>query len=110
VKTGRIVMLGVSSEKRDRHFPEVPAIAETYPGFRTVTWNGLVAPAGTPRDIIERLSSESQKAMKDPVMIKRLETMGVDAYGSTPADFADTIRRDFEIYRDVVKAIGLKQG
>ena len=109
-KGGRIVMLGVSSEKRDRHFPDVPAIAETFPGFRTVTWNGLVAPAGTPRDIIDRLAAESQKATKETVVMKRLEAMGVDAYGSTPADFADTIRRDFEIYRDVVKTIGLKQG
>ena len=110
VKSGRIAMLGVSSEKRDRHFPDVPAIAETFPGFRTITWNGLVAPAGTPRDIIERLSAESQKAMKDPAVIKRLDSMGVDAYGSTPADFADTIRRDFEIYREAVKIIGLKPG
>ena len=110
VKSGRVAMLGVSSEKRDRHFPDVPAIAETFPGFRTITWNGLVAPAGTPRDIIERLSSESQKAMKDPAVIKRLDTMGVDAYGSTPADFADTIRRDFEIYREAVKIVGLKPG
>ena len=110
VKSGRIVMLAVSSEKRDRHFPDVPAIAETFPGFRTITWNGLVAPAATPRDIIERLSAESQKAMKDPAVIKRLDTMGVDAYGSTPAEFAETIRKDFEIYREAVKIIGLKPG
>jgi tripartite-type tricarboxylate transporter receptor subunit TctC len=109
-KSGRIVMLAVSSEKRHKDFPDVPAIAETFPGFRTLTWNGLVAPAATPRDIIERLSAESQKAMKDPAVIRRLEVMGVEAYGSTPADFADTIRNDFETYRDVVKAIGLKLG
>ena len=109
-KSGRVAMLAVSSEQRDRHFPDVPAIAETFPGFRTITWNGLVAPAATPRDIIERLSAETQKAMKDPAVIKRLDTMGVDAYGSTPADFADTIRKDFEVYREAVKMIGLKPG
>ena len=110
VKSGRVAMLGVSSEKRDRHFPDVPAIAETFPGFRTITWNGLVAPAATPREIIERLSAEAQKAMKDPAVIKRLDTMGVDAYGSTPAEFADTIRKDFEVYREAVKIVGLKPG
>lgn len=110
VKSGRVAMLGVSSEKRDRHFPDVPAIAETFPGFRTITWNGLVAPAATPREVIERLSAEAQKAMKDPAVIKRLDTMGVDAYGSTPAEFADTIRKDFEVYREAVKIVGLKQG
>jgi len=70
-KSGRIAMLAVSSEKRDRHFPDVPAIAETYPGFRTITWNGLVAPAATPRDIIERLSAESQKAAMARVPLRR---------------------------------------
>lgn len=110
VKSGRVAMLGVSSEKRDRHFPDVPAIAETFPGFRTITWNGLVAPAATPREVIERLSAEAQKAVKDPAVIKRLDTMGVDAYGSTPAEFADAIRKDFEVYREAVKIVGLKPG
>ena len=68
-KSGRIVLLGVSSEKRDKKLPDIPAIAETLPGFNTVTWNGLMAPAGTPLAVIERLSAECQKAMKDPVAI-----------------------------------------
>ncbi len=109
-RSGRITLLGVSSEKRDPKLPEVPAIAETLPGFRTVTWNGLMAPAGTPQPIIERLSAECQKAMKDPSAIDRLGKMGVDAYGSTPAEFAETIRSDYETYRQAVKAAGLTPG
>lgn len=109
-KTGRITLLGITSEKRDTKLPDVPAIAETLPGFNTVTWNGLMAPAGTPQAIIERLSAECQKAMRDPAAIERLAKMGVDAYGSTAAEFANTIRRDFEMYREAVKATGLTPG
>lgn len=109
-KTGRITLLGITSEKRDSKLPDVPAIAETLPGFNTVTWNGLMAPAGTPQAIIERLSAECQKAMRDPAAIERLAKMGVDAYGSTAAEFANTIRRDFEMYREAVKATGLTPG
>jgi tripartite-type tricarboxylate transporter receptor subunit TctC len=109
-KSGRITLLGVSSEKRDKKLPDLPAIAETLPGFVSGTWNGLLAPAGTPPAIIERLSAECQKAMKDPVAIERLAKMGVDAYGSTPAEFAHTIRKDFEMYRDAAKAIGITPG
>lgn len=109
-KTGRITLLGVSSEKRDPKLPDVPAIAETLPGFRTVTWNGLMAPAGTPKSIIDRLSAECQRAMRDPSVIDRLEKMGVDAYGSTAAEFAETLRSDYEIYRQAVKAAGLTAG
>jgi len=109
-KTGRITLLGVSSEKRDRKLPDVPAIAETLPGFNTVTWNGLMAPVGTPPAIIERLSAECQTAMRDPVAIERLVKIGVDAYGSTAAEFAAAIRKDFEMYREAVKATGLTPG
>jgi len=109
-KSGRIILLGVSSEKRDTKLPDLPAIAETLPGFTSGTWNGLLAPAGTPPAIIERLSAECQKAMRDPAVIERLVKMGVDAYGSTPAEFAITIRKDFEMYRDAAKAIGLTPG
>ena len=109
-KTGRITLLGVTSEKRDRTLPGVPAIAETLPGFNTVTWNGLMAPAGTPPAIIERLAAECQKAMRDPVAIERLVKMGVDAHGSTAAEFTNTLRKDFEMYREAVKATGLTPG
>lgn len=108
--SGRITLLGVSSETRDKKLPDLPAIAETIPGFRSGTWNGLLAPTGTPQAVIERLSAECQKAMKDPAVIERLAKMGVDAYGSTPAEFASAIRRDYEAYRSGAKAIGITPG
>lgn len=107
-KSGRVNILGVSTDKRDRQLPDTPAITETYNGFRTVTWNGLVAPAGTPRDILDRIALEIQKGLKDPQLVDRLHRIGVDPWGSTPAEFSDAIRKDYELYRDVVKTAGIK--
>ena len=109
-RAGRMVMLGVSSDKRDRQLPKVPAIAESYPGFRTVTWNGLVAPAGTPSDIVYRVANEVQKATRDQAVTQRLLKIGVDPAGSTPAEFVDTIKKDYDYYREAVKHAGLKAG
>ena len=107
---GRVVMLGVSSPGRDKQLPEMPPIADTYPNFRTVTWNGLVAPAGTPREAIDRVSSEANKAAKDPATAERFLKIGVEPWGSTPEEFADSIRKDFEQYRDVIRSANIKAG
>ncbi len=109
-KTGRVLLLAVSSARRDKALPDLPAISELYPGFAAVGWNALLAPAGTPRDIIDRLSQEVQKAMRDAAMIERLGQMAVDAIGSTPQELADTLRQDFKVYGEVVKAAGLSGG
>jgi tripartite-type tricarboxylate transporter receptor subunit TctC len=107
-RSGKIRLLGVSSEKRAPQLPEVPAIAEFYAGFRTLTWNGLLAPAGTPPAVIARASTEVQKAVRDPAVAERLQRIGVDPLGSTPAEFAETIRVDSVIWQEAIKAAGLK--
>ena len=109
-KTGRLLLLAVSSAKRDKALPALPAISETYPGFSAVGWNVLLAPAGTPRDIVDRLAQEVQKAVRDPAMIARFEQMAVDAVGSTPQELAETLRQDYKLYGEVVKAAGLSGG
>lgn len=107
-QSGKIKLLGISSEKRAPQLPDVPAIAETFPGFRTLTWNGLLAPSGTPRPIVERLSGEVQKAVRDPVVIDRLTKIGVDPLGSTPAEFARNIKADIALWRGAITAAGIK--
>jgi tripartite-type tricarboxylate transporter receptor subunit TctC len=107
-QSGRIKLLGISSEKRTPQLPDVPAIAETFPGFRTLTWNGLLAPVGTPRPVVERLSAEVQKAVRDPVVIDRFTKIGVDPLGSTPAEFAKNIAADISLWRDAINAAGIK--
>ncbi len=108
-KSGKITLLAVSSEKRLLQFPDLPAIAEFFPGFRTVVWNGLLAPAGTPREIVDRLAQEVVKATREPGVIERLNKVGVDALGNTPAEFAELIKNDAPLWRDAVDAAGIKQ-
>ena len=109
-KTGRVLLIAVSSARRDKALPDLPAISESYAGFAAVGWNAMLAPVGTPREIVDRLSAEVQKAVRDPAMIIRLEQMAVDAVGSTPQELAETLRADYKIYGDVVKAAGLAGG
>jgi tripartite-type tricarboxylate transporter receptor subunit TctC len=108
-QAGKVRLLGISSLKRDPRLPDVPTIAESgYPDFRTVTWNGLVAPAKTPKEIIERLSAELQKAAKEPAYVERLQKLGVDSVGSTPEQFARTIRQDVTFWGNAAKAANVK--
>jgi tripartite-type tricarboxylate transporter receptor subunit TctC len=89
-RAGKITIIGVSSEKRLREIPDVPAIAETYPGFNLYSWNGLLAPAGTPRDIVERLARE------------------VTRIGIALDEFAELVRREHPLWVEVVKTAGIK--
>ena len=107
-KSGKIVLLGVSSERPTPQLPEVPAIAETYPGFRSGTWNGYLAPTGTPPAIIERLAQEVAKTVREPATAERLRSIGVEPLGNTPAQFAEHVRRDAPVWRDAVNAAGIK--
>ncbi len=108
-KSGKIRMLAVTGEKRMPQLPDLPALAEFYPGFRTIVWNGLLAPAATPRQIIDRVAQEVAKAAREPGIIERLNKMGIDALGNTPAEFAARIRSEVPLWRDAVNAAGIKQ-
>jgi tripartite-type tricarboxylate transporter receptor subunit TctC len=107
VGTDKLRLLGISSESRIAQLPQVPAIAELYPGFRAVTWNGLFAPTGTPPAIIERLAAAVAKAMKDPEFVDRLQKIGIEPTPGTPATFAETLRADYALWRDVIAQAGI---
>jgi len=106
-KAGKLKLLGITAERRNAALPDVPAIAELYPGFKAETWNGLLAPAGLPRPVVDRLAQEMQKAMKDPAFLDRLAKMGLDPVPTTPAEFGASIRSEYAMWRDVIKAAGL---
>ncbi|HEY6241936.1 MAG TPA: tripartite tricarboxylate transporter substrate binding protein [Burkholderiales bacterium] len=108
-KSGKIRLLAVSGEKRAPQLPDLPAIAELYPGFRSDTWNGLLAPAATPKAIIDHIAQETVKVAHEAGAIERLNKIGVDAVGSTPAEFAAQIRNEAPMWRDAVNAAGIKQ-
>jgi tripartite-type tricarboxylate transporter receptor subunit TctC len=73
-----IRFLAVSSGKRSARLPDVPSIAETYPGYNAVSWTGMLAPAGTPQPIIDKLASEMANAAKDPKFVELLQNNGID--------------------------------
>ena len=109
VKSGAIRMLAVSSEQRMPQIPDVPTIAELgFPGYKAVTWNGLAAPAATPRPIVDKIAGEIAKASKDPAFIKRLEGYGADPSGITPKQFAELIAADTKQWAEAVRIAGVK--
>jgi tripartite-type tricarboxylate transporter receptor subunit TctC len=106
--SGAVRLLAVSSERRAPQIPNVPTVAESgFPGFNVLTWNGLVAPAGTPKAVVDLLAKEITEAARDPKFIERLESYGVDPVGNTPAEFAKTIVTDVALWADAVKMTGL---
>jgi tripartite-type tricarboxylate transporter receptor subunit TctC len=107
--TGKLKVFAVSGEKRAPQLPQVPTVAEQgYPGFRTVTWNGYIAPAGTPKDVIERISREIAAGCKDTAFAGRLSKIGVDAVCSSPAEFEKAVREDLAVWKEAVQAAGMK--
>jgi len=106
-QSGKIRLLGVSSAKRTPQLPDVPAIAESYPGFNTGTWNGYLAPSGTPNTIIDELAQAIAKAVRERATAERLRKIGVEPLGNTPAEFAELLKRDAPMWRDAVKAAGI---
>jgi tripartite-type tricarboxylate transporter receptor subunit TctC len=102
-------VFAVSGERRAPQLPEVPTVAEQgYPGFRTLTWNGYVAPAATPREIVERVAREIAAGCKDAAFVERLNRIGVDAVCSSPDEFSQAIREDLNTWKEAVQAAGMK--
>jgi tripartite-type tricarboxylate transporter receptor subunit TctC len=109
VAGGRLLPLAVTSPKRMASLPDVPTIAESgYPGFEAATWSGLVAPAGTPKAIIDLLSAEANKALGNAEMAKKLAEDGSTPLGGTPQQFADFIKSEIVKWGAVVREAGIK--
>lgn len=110
VTAGRIRLLAVSSSERIPQIPTLPTVSESgFPKFRTLTWNGLMAPAGTPKDVISRIAVEVARAVKDPKTLEHLANYGVDPLGSTPEEFAAMIASDISLWAEAVKIAGVKE-
>jgi tripartite-type tricarboxylate transporter receptor subunit TctC len=102
-------LLAVSSEQRAAQIADVPSVSESgYPGFNVVTWNGLMAPAGTPKPIIDRMATDMNRAVKDPKFAQRLIAYGADPLGSSPAEFADLINKELPLWVEAVEIAGVK--
>ncbi|MFN0162774.1 MAG: Bug family tripartite tricarboxylate transporter substrate binding protein [Burkholderiales bacterium] len=108
VRAGRLRALALTSLKRSPAAPELPTIAESYPGFYADAWSGLFAPKGTPHAIVLRLSAETQRILKLPEVAERLAGLGAEPVGSTAAEFAAHVRREIAKWAQVVKASGAR--
>jgi tripartite-type tricarboxylate transporter receptor subunit TctC len=105
-KDARMRLLGVTSLKRSAFLPGVPPIAESVPGYEFDSWFGLLAPARTPKGVIERINAEVAKLLRDPVILARLANQGVEPRPLSPDAFERLIREDYEEMAKVVKAVG----
>jgi tripartite-type tricarboxylate transporter receptor subunit TctC len=109
LKDGKVRMLAISTLKRSPQTPDVPTVAESgIPGYDFVAEIGMLAPAGTPREVVARLSSEVAKVVKQPDVAQRFRQLGIDAVGSTPEAYGQINEADYEKYAAIVKATGVK--
>jgi tripartite-type tricarboxylate transporter receptor subunit TctC len=108
IKSGKIRAIGVTSIKRVSALPDVPTVAETLPGFQSSQWFGILAPAGTPRPIIERLHQAITNAARSPELKEKFAAMAMEPVNSTPQEFAKVIREETVTWGKVIKAAGIK--
>ena len=108
IKGGKLRALGVTSAKRASGLPDIPAIAEAgVPGYEAIQWYGLLAPAGTSRDVVNKLQSETAKILVLQEVKERLAADGADAVGNRPQEFAAYIKAEIDKWSKVVKAGGI---
>lgn len=109
IRSGRLRAVAVSTPKRQSILPDLPAVSETIPGFGASNWNGIFAPARTPRAVTERLFAEIHKAMKHPEVRKRQNAVGIEPVGSaSPAEFAKFIRDDTARWARIIKDANIR--
>jgi len=111
IRAGKMRALGVTKSERLAMLPEVPTIAEAgLPGFEAIGWNGILAPAATPRALIERLHREIVAALRNPEVLAQLTAQGIEPVGSTPEEFGQIIRVDVAKWSQVLRRAGVHPG
>jgi tripartite-type tricarboxylate transporter receptor subunit TctC len=109
IESGTIKALGTSEGKRSPSAPNLPAVAETLPGFDTSLWFGFVAPAGTPQPVVDKLAAAINEALKSDEVTKPLRAAGLDIKGGTPAAFAAIIASETKVWDRVISDAGLRK-
>ena len=103
VRSGKLTALAVSSPKRSRFYPELPTIAETYPGFESESWVAMFAPAATPGPVLDKLNSTLKKIFADEGVKARFEVQGCDIVGGSPQDLARVVREDQQKWSKLIR-------
>jgi tripartite-type tricarboxylate transporter receptor subunit TctC len=110
-REGKLRALAITSIKRSALAPDLPTMAESgFPGFEAVPWFGLVAPAGTPKDVLEKLHTETVKVLALAEVRKKFDELGLEPVGNTPAEFTEVIRKETPEWAKVIKDAGIKLG
>ncbi|MEI7805682.1 MAG: tripartite tricarboxylate transporter substrate binding protein [Hyphomicrobiales bacterium] len=108
-KAGSVRALAVSGAKRSPGFPDLPTVAEAgVPGYEAGTWTGVIAPAGVPRAIVDKLNAAINKAIASPAFIEKFAAIGDEPGGGTPEQYAEAIRKDSAKWAEVIKRSGAK--
>jgi tripartite-type tricarboxylate transporter receptor subunit TctC len=108
VQGGKIKLLGVATAKRMPSLPDVPTIAETLPGFESSAWFAVVAPPGTPKQIVEKINADINEALRDPGVAKRMAGMSAEIVGGSTQDTAKYFRSEVDRWHKVIKAANIK--
>jgi tripartite-type tricarboxylate transporter receptor subunit TctC len=110
-REGKLRALAITSLRRSALSPELPTMAESgFPGFEAVPWFGLLAPAGTPQDVLDKLHTETVKTLAMPEVRKKFDELGLEPVGNTPAEFAAIIRKETPEWAKVIKDAGIRLG
>ena len=108
IRDNKVIAVGVSSQRRSGLLPEVPAVAETVPGFEFLLWFGIWAPAGTPMELVNRISGDMAKVLGNSEMKETLAKLGNEPLIMPPPQFAAFVRREIEDAAKIIKAAGIK--
>jgi tripartite-type tricarboxylate transporter receptor subunit TctC len=109
VRAGKLRALAVAGKQRSAAFPDVPRLAEFYPGFEVTPWLGLFAPAGVPAPVMAKLRDTTNRVLADATSAERIRRVGgLEPYISTPEEFAALLRTEYARYGEIVKAVGVK--
>jgi tripartite-type tricarboxylate transporter receptor subunit TctC len=104
VKGGRVRILGVGSTSPSSLFPQAQPIAQELPGYEAISWFGLLAPKGTPADVVQKIQRDVAQVLKDPDVQQKIQGLGADPGGMSPAEFQARIKREIELWGRVAKA------
>jgi len=107
-QVGSIRIIAVAEKTRLPELPDTPTIEETVPGVVNVGWNGLLAPAGTPVPIIDKLNAVTVAALKTPDVIAKMKLQGLHVMSSTPAEFAGLIAREIDHWAKIIPSLGIR--